>query len=198
MCGFVSAQSPCWLRNRKRKLRSCRLRNYQRHCFPKRRLDSSAHTVPLDSKIISKTESLPLRKHQRDCLHSWSLDSFAHTVLVDSEIINESLVAVDSETINDIASTIVAWIHQRTKFLFTQKSQAKTELLSTQKPSTRLPPQLSPGFVSAHSPCWLGNRHRKPSRCQLENCHRNYFPSWRFVSSTQTVPIDSVSSLKTK
>jgi hypothetical protein len=162
MQGFVSAQSPCWIWNRKRKLSRCRLIN-----------------------------------RQGDCLPSWRLDSSTYTVPVDSEIITESGVAADSENINDSASKADAWIRQRTKSLLTPKSQVKTESLPTQKPSTRLPPQLSPEFVRAHSCFWLGNRHRKSSRCQLENYQRNYFPIWRLVSFAQTVPVDSISSLKT-
>jgi hypothetical protein len=47
-------------------------------------------------------------------------------------------------------------------------------------------------LVSAHSPSWLGNRHRKLIRCRLENCHWNCFPSWHLVSSAHTVPVVSV------
>ena len=52
--GFVIAQSPYWLGYRKRKLSSCRLRNHKWQCFPRWCLDSSAHTVPLDSKITTE------------------------------------------------------------------------------------------------------------------------------------------------
>ena len=53
----------------------------------------------------------------------------------------------------------------------------------------RLPLELTPGLVSAHSPSWLRNRHRKLSRCRLKNHHQNYFPSWRLVSSAHTIPV---------
>jgi hypothetical protein len=71
---------------------------------------------------------------------------------VDSEIIIESCVAAESETINDNASEDDTWIHQRTKSMLTPKLKVKTESLPTQKASTRLPSELKPGFVRAHSP----------------------------------------------
>jgi hypothetical protein len=75
----------------------------------------------------------------------------AHS-FVDSEIIIESCVAAESETINDSASKDDTWIHQHTKSMLTPKLKVKTELLPTQKASMRLPSQLKPGFVRAHSP----------------------------------------------
>jgi hypothetical protein len=74
-----------------------------------------------------------------------------NTVTVDLEIITESIAAVDSETINDTASTADVWIRQRKKTLLTLKSQAKTESLPSKKPSMRLPSKLKPVFVRAYS-----------------------------------------------
>jgi len=66
------------------------------------------------------------------------------------------------------------------------------ESLPTRKSSPELLPQLMPGFVCAHNPCWLDNHHRKRSRCRLVNCRRNRFPSWCFVPYARTVLVDSV------
>jgi hypothetical protein len=65
------------------------------------------------------------------------------------------IVPIDSVIIteNDTASTTDVWIRERKKTLLTPKSQAKTELLPTQKPSMRLSAHLKPGFVRAHSFC---------------------------------------------
>ena len=52
-------------------------------------------------------------------------------------------------------------------------------------------PRMKPGFVSAHSPYWLGNHHRKLGRCQLRNHQWHCFPSWRLDSSTHKVPLES-------
>jgi hypothetical protein len=71
------------------------------------------------------------------------------------------------------------------------KSQAKTESLPTQKPSTRLPPQLKPWFVCAHSPCWLGKRHRKLSSCRLRNPQQQCFQVLRVDSSGHKVAVAS-------
>jgi hypothetical protein len=68
------------------------------------------------------------------------------------KIVSESSVATDSETINDIASTAIAWIHHLTNSLLTLKWQEKTQSLPNQKPSTTLLPQLTRGLVSAKDP----------------------------------------------
>jgi hypothetical protein len=191
MFGFVCAHSPCWLGNHKRKVSRCQL-----------------------------------RKHQRDCLHSWSLDSSAHTVLVDLKIVSESLVATDSETINDIASTAIAWIHHLTKSMLTpnrKRKQSRCRLRNHQRdclPSWSLDssahtvpvdsgniteswvaadsetlnnsaPSLMRWFVRAQSRGCLGNRKRKMSRCQLRRHQRHCLHCWSLVSSAHTILVDS-------
>jgi hypothetical protein len=51
---FVSAHSPCWLRNSLGKLRHCRLRNRYRNWFQSWRMDSSSHTAHVDSQIVKE------------------------------------------------------------------------------------------------------------------------------------------------
>ena len=47
--GFVSPHSPCVLINTQGKLSRCPLRNSPQNCFHNLRMDSSAHTAPVDS-----------------------------------------------------------------------------------------------------------------------------------------------------
>jgi hypothetical protein len=63
-----------------------------------------------------------------------------HTPRVESEIVKANLVAADSEILNEIATKVDAWIRQRAQHLLTQKS------------SKKLLPQVTCGFVTAHSP----------------------------------------------
>jgi hypothetical protein len=73
------------------------------------------------------------------------MDSTAQTALMDSEIINENRVAVDLEILNETTSTGDAWIRQRKKPLWPQKS------------STKLLPLVMHGFDSAKSPYGIRN-----------------------------------------
>jgi hypothetical protein len=50
-----------------------------------------------------------LRNHQRNCFHGWHVDSTEHTTPAGLKIITENLVTVDSEIINESASTGDAW-----------------------------------------------------------------------------------------
>jgi hypothetical protein len=153
--GFISAQIRCWLQNRNRKLSHCRLRNHQRDWLPAEAWIICAHSPCWLGKHHRKLSSCRLRNHQRQCFQVWCVDSLGHKVPFDSEISSDKWVAADSETINETASPIDAWIRPSTQSLLTRKLSLKTESLPTQKPSTRLPPQLKPGFVHTHSPCWL-------------------------------------------
>jgi hypothetical protein len=91
------------------------------------------------------------------------MDSTPQTTLVDLEIINENRVTIDLEILNKTASTGDAWIRQRKKPLWPQKS------------STKLLPLVMHGFDSAKSPFGIRNHQRKQSRCLLRNNQRNYF-----------------------
>ena len=83
--GFVSPQSPCWLINSQGKLSRCLLRNNLRNCFQRWRMESSAHTAPVDSENNKEKHSrCPLRNHHRKCFQRWPVDSSAHTTPVDS------------------------------------------------------------------------------------------------------------------
>ena len=70
--------------------------------------------------------SCRIRNHQRQCFRRWHMDSSAHKVHVDSEIESENWVVADSESINEIAFRIEAWIRPRTQSLLTRKSSTKT------------------------------------------------------------------------
>jgi len=59
--------------NHQRKLSRCRLKNHQQNYFHSWRMDSSAHTTPIDSEIINE---------------NW--------VATDSEIINETASTADA------------------------------------------------------------------------------------------------------
>ena len=67
----------------------------------------------------------------------------------------------------------------------------KPESLPTQNSSPKLFLELTHGFVTAHSPCWLRNSQGKLFRCRLKKHHRNCFQSWRMDSSAHTAPVDS-------
>jgi hypothetical protein len=81
------------------------------------------------------------------------MDSSAHAAPVDSETVKESCVVTHSQIITETFSRADAWIPQRTLPLLTQKESRKTELPPTQKLSPKLFPELTHGFVSAHSRC---------------------------------------------
>jgi len=51
--GFIRAYSPCRLKNSKGKQSRCR-RNHHQNCLQSRRMDSSAHTAPVDSQIVKE------------------------------------------------------------------------------------------------------------------------------------------------
>jgi hypothetical protein len=52
--GFVSPHSPFWLINSHEKLSRCPLKNSPRNCLHKWRMDSSAHTAPVDSTTFKE------------------------------------------------------------------------------------------------------------------------------------------------
>ena len=157
------------------------LRNHQRNCFQGWHMDSKAQTAPVNSEIINenwvvavveiinKTASTGearfdsakspcwLRNHKRNCFQGWRMDSTAQTAPVDSEIINENWVTVDLEILNETASTDDAWIRQRKRPPWPQKS------------STKLLPRVRHGFDNANSPCGLRKHQWKLSHCQLKN-----------------------------
>jgi hypothetical protein len=129
-----------------------------------------------------------LRNNQRVCLQCWRVDSSAQIYPVDCEIASQNLVAAESETINETASTGEAWIRPRTQSLLIENHQWVAHV---SKSSPKLLPQLTLGFISAHSPCWLGNRHHQLSRWRLRNHHRNCLHYWRLDWSVHTVPVES-------
>jgi len=52
--GFISVHNPYLLGNIHGKLSPCRLRIHHRNSFKSRRMDSSVHTAPVDSKIAKE------------------------------------------------------------------------------------------------------------------------------------------------
>jgi len=52
-------------------------------------------------------------------------------------------------------------------------------------------PEVTSGFVSAHSPCWLINSQGKLSCRPVRNSPRNCFLRWHKESLGQTAPVDS-------
>jgi len=160
--GFDSAKSSCGLRNHQRKLSHWRLRNHQQNCFHCWHINSTVHTNPARSKIITE---------------NW--------VTIDSKIINESASTGDawirqrkqpwdSEILNETTSTGDAWVRHHKEPLWPHKSWTKTESLSSQKSLTKLLPRVTHGFDSANSSCGLRNHQRN---C----CH-----GWRMDSTAQT------------
>jgi len=77
-------------------------------------------------------------------------------------------VAVDSENINETASSVDAWICQRTYSLLIQKSLMKIESLSTQELSMKSILQVTHGIVSAHIPL-LTHKSSMKSVLQLKH-----------------------------
>jgi len=55
----------------------------------------------------------------------------------------------------------------------------------------KLIPKVKPGFVSAHSPCWLRNSQRKLVRYQLRNHRLKTFQRWRVDSEVLAALVDS-------
>jgi hypothetical protein len=174
-CGFVGAHNPSWLWNRQRKQSLFRLRIHQCYWLHNWRLDSSAHTIPVDSEIItdswvaanSKTSTKLLPQLKRGFIRArsprwlgsrhWKLScsllrnhqrNYFPSWRLDSSMHTSP---VDSEIVNK------NWVVDDSEIV------------------TRLPPQWTLGFISAYKPLWLGNHHK--------NC----FPNWRFVSFVHTV-----------
>ena len=52
--GFLSAHSPCWLRNSQQKLSCCSFIYHHRNSFQKTHVDSEALTAPVDIEIVNK------------------------------------------------------------------------------------------------------------------------------------------------
>jgi len=59
------------------------------------------------------------------------------------------------------------------------------------KSLTKQLPKVTPGFVSAPSPCWLSKSKWKLSHYCLRNHQQNWFVRWRVDSSEPTAPVDS-------
>jgi hypothetical protein len=53
-CGFVSAHSPCWIRNSQHQLSRYRLRNHHRNTFQRWRENSEALATPLDLEKVNE------------------------------------------------------------------------------------------------------------------------------------------------
>jgi len=139
------------------------------------------------SKSQGKLSRCQFRNHQQNCLQEWPLDSSKHTAPVYSELFKEN--GVDAEDIiTKTACKADAWIRQCTQPLFTQKYSRKPESPLTRKSSPKLLTELTPGFVSAHSPRWLINSQAKLSRCVLRNHHRNSLQSYAWIRQS-TMPL---------
>ena len=113
-----------------------------------------------------------------------------HPIPVDSVVVIKNWVVDNSEILNETTSRVDAWIGQRPQSQLTPKSTSKTESLPTRK-SPQLLPQLTLGFVYAHSPCCLSNRHWKLSSWRLKNNKRDCLFSWCLDWSAHTIPVDS-------
>jgi hypothetical protein len=72
-----------------------------------------------------------------------------------------------------------------------KKLSTKTELLPTQKSSTKLISKLTHGFISAHSPCWLRSRQRQLCRCWFKNRQWKTMslPIQKSIMKTVSLPI---------
>jgi len=127
-----------------------------------------------------------LRNSHRNCFHKWRMDSPAHTDPVYSKIVKENQVAADLEFITETVFRADVWTRQRIQPLLTLKLSMKTESPQTQKSSPKLLPELTHGFVSAHSHCWLRNSLGKLSHYRLRIHHRNWFQSWCMDSLVHT------------
>jgi hypothetical protein len=118
------------------------------------------------------------------------MDSSTRTAPIDSEILKENWVARDSVIITETGFRAYTWIHQHTQPLLIMKLSMKMESLVTHISSPRLFAELTHGFVSAHSPCWLWNSQWKLSRYPFRNHHRNCFRRWCMDSSTHAALVD--------
>jgi hypothetical protein len=68
----------------------------------------------LSKKKSTKMKSVLTQQSSTKTFHRWCLDSWEHTTPFDSEIVNKNQADVDSEVINEIASTGEASIRQHT------------------------------------------------------------------------------------
>ena len=143
-------------------------------------------------------ESLSTGNRQRNKFQRWRLDSSVLPTPLDWEIVNENWVAADLEIITETPSKGDAWIRKHSQPLLTQKWSMKTGSVPTQKWSTKHLPQVTPGFVRAHSPFWFRNSPHKLSHCRLRNHHRNGFHRSRVDSSALASSVDSEKVNKTE
>ena len=97
---------------------------------------------------------------------------------VDSKIVSENWVVADPEIRIDKAFKGDAWIRKCLQHLLTQIRSTKTESLPSQKSSMKHLPQVTSGFVRAHSPFWFWNSQQKLSQCRLRSHQRNRFHRW--------------------
>jgi hypothetical protein len=83
--GFVSAHSPCWLRNSQRKLSRCQLRNHHRNTSKVMRGFGRARSPCWLRKIQRKCCQCRLGNSHRNTFERWRMDSKAFAAPVDSE-----------------------------------------------------------------------------------------------------------------
>ena len=152
-------------------------------------MDSSAHTVPLDSEIVKENKLAALSEivtKNVSRADSW-IRQRTLSLLTPKQ--SPKLCSAYSKIVTETASRCDAWICQPINL--NRKESRKTESLPTQKSSPILLLNVTHGFVSQHSPYWLGKSHGKLSRCHLRNHHRNCFKSWPMDSLVPTAPLDS-------
>ena len=123
-CGFVSARSPCLLRNIQRKQCRCRLGNHQRNNFQRRRVDSEELIAPVDSEKVNENgvgatwEIISETPSKGDTL-IWKRS----LALVDSEKVKENGVGAHWEIVTETPSKGDAWIWKRRSPCWLQKSE---------------------------------------------------------------------------
>ena len=118
--GFVSAPSPCWLRNSQQKLVRYRLRNHHLKTFQSWRVDAEVLAAPVDSeKGQRKLSRCRLGNCQWNNFQRRRVDSSARPTPVDIQKVNEIWATIVSEIINESDSEGDAWIRQRAQPLLT-------------------------------------------------------------------------------
>jgi hypothetical protein len=147
----------------------CRLRNHQRDCLPNWRLDSSEHTIAVNSKIITEnwvaadSETIHATASPAEAWirpHTQSLLTLNHQRKLSSDRLrNHQRHCFDSCHVDSSSH----------KVPINSEIASENWVAADSKTINETDSQLKPGFVRARSPYWLGKYYWKLSCCRLRN-----------------------------